>query len=172
MGNNEGKLLFGMEVEFGFSVLDDDGTQPEAGSALASYLRVCSDRFLHLSGRDTTCMYLANGSLVYPDLGHPELATAESPSTVALLQSLRAGECMLAGAAAELADQSGIGKVNLYRTNVDYSRIGITWGCHESYLARHSPVKFAPRVVDHLVSRLIYTGCRSHRTRPARPSTS
>ena len=157
MGNSEGKLLFGMELELGFSILDDEGTQLDATSALGSYLRVCSERFLHLSGRHETYMHLANGSLVYPDVGHPELATAESPSPVSLLQSLRAGEGMMADAAAELASHSGIGKVNLYRTNVDYS-IGTTWGCHESYLSRCPPVNFAAHVIDHLVSRIIYSG--------------
>ena len=158
MDNSEGKLLFGMEIEFGFAALDDDGVQLDANSLLGSYLRVCSERMLHLSGRDGSHLYLANGSLVYPDVGHPEFATAESPSPVALLQSLRAGETMLAGAAEELESQPGISKVSLYRTNVDYSLIGTTWGCHESYLSRRSPAEFASQVVDHLVSRLIYSG--------------
>ena len=158
MANSEGKLLFGMELELGFAVLDDEGKQLDATSALGSYLKVCSKKFLHLSGRDCTHLYLANGSLVYPDVGHPEFATAESPSPVSLLQSLRAGEGMMADAAEELESQPGISEVNLYRTNVDYSSIGTTWGCHESYLARRPPADFAPRVVDHLVSRLIYSG--------------
>jgi len=158
VGNSEGKLLFGIEIEFGFAVLDDAGAQLETNSALGSFLSVFSKKFPHLPGRCGLHLYLANGSLVYPDVGHPELATAESPSPVALLQSLRAGETMLAGVAEELESRAGISKVSLYRTNVDYSSIGTTWGCHESYLSRRSPADFAPSVVDHLVSRLIYTG--------------
>ena len=158
MGNSEGKLLFGMEVEFGFAMLDGKGVQVDANTALTSYLKVCSKRLLHLPGRDCSHLFLANGSLVYPDVGHPEFATAESPSPVSLLQSLRAGETMLADAAGDLESRRGVGKVILYRTNVDYSRIGTTWGCHESYLSRRSPAEFAPQVVDHLVSRLIYSG--------------
>ncbi len=158
MDNSAGKLLFGMEIEFGFAVVNNSGTQLDADSALAPFFNVCSRKFPHLTGRDGLFLYLANGCLLYPDVGHPELATAESPSPVALLQSLRAGETLLSGAAEELESQPGIGKVNLYRTNVDYSSVGTTWGAHESYLARRSPVSLAPRVVDHLVSRLIYSG--------------
>jgi hypothetical protein len=158
VGNRKGKLLFGMELELAFSVLDDEGGQLDSNSALELYLRVCSKQFLHLPGAENSQMFLANGNLVYPDLGHPELATAESPSPVTLLQSLRAGETMMADAAKELETQSGISNVNLYRTNVDYSRIGTTWGCHESYLSRRRPADIAPFVVDHLVSRVIYSG--------------
>jgi len=156
--NSEGKLLFGMEVEFGFAALDDEGVQLDANTALMAYLNVCSKRLLHLSSQGSSHLYLANGSLIYPDVGHPELATAESSSPIALLQSLRAGETMLADAAGELESISGVSKVSLYRTNVDYSLIGTTWGCHESYLSRRSPANFAPRVVDHLVSRLVFSG--------------
>ena len=87
MGNSEGKLLFGMEIEFGFSAIDDRGNPVDSGNALGLYLTVCSEKFVHLQGRGEFCMYLTNGSLVYPDLGHPELATAESSSPVALCNS-------------------------------------------------------------------------------------
>ena len=99
MANSEGKLLFGMEVEFGFAVLDDKGVKLDASSALMSYMKLCAKQFVNLPGRDGSRLFLANGSLVYPDCGHPEFATAESPSPVSLLQSLRAGETMLAGVA-------------------------------------------------------------------------
>jgi len=158
VGSSEGKLLFGMEVEFGFAALDEKGVRIEASSALMAYIKMCAKRLLHLPGGDHSKLYLANGSLIYPDCGHPEFATAESPSPVSLLQSLRAGETVMAGIARQLESSAGIGKVILFRTNVDYSQLGTTWGCHESYLSRRRPAEFAPQVVDHLVSRIIYTG--------------
>lgn len=158
MGSSLGKLLFGLEIEFGFTVSDDEGRRFSPQLALGSYLKLCAEMFVHLPGNGGQRLYLANGSLLYPDLGHPELATAESSSPVSLLQSLRAGESMLAEVAAELDFKNGIGSVGLYRTNVDYSAIGTTWGSHESYLSRHDPESFAPKVVGHLVSRIIFTG--------------
>ena len=86
MASSEGKLLFGMEVELGFAVLDQEGRQIDPNEALRPFLDVCARRFTYLSGEDRYHMFLANGSLVYPDVGHPEIATAESPSPVALLQ--------------------------------------------------------------------------------------
>jgi len=64
----------------------------------------------------------------------------------------------MAGVAHQLESQSGISRVNLFRTIVDYANLGTTYGCHESYLSRRSPLEFAQKVVDHLVSRIIYSG--------------
>lgn len=158
MDNDRGKLLFGVEVELGFAVEDDQGVPLAADHAVESYLALCAEKFVHLPGGGGDRLYLANGSLLYPDMGHPEFATAESPSPVSLLQSLRAGESMLTEAAEELASRDEIGSVSLYRSNVDYAAIGTTWGCHESYLSRCPPEQYAERVVPHLVSRIIYTG--------------
>lgn len=157
MANNPGKLLFGLETEFGFTLSDDQGTRVSTSAALVSYLQVCAGKFAHLPGHGDGRMFLPNGSLLYPDLGHPEYATAESSSPVALLQSLRAGESMLADAAAELESRNGIGSVALYRNNVDYS-VGTTWGSHESYHSYHDPAGYASKVLGHLVSRILFTG--------------
>jgi hypothetical protein len=169
VGSDRGSLLFGLEVEFGFSVCDRQGKPLENGAGLNAYLELCSQQLTHLPSDHGTRMYLANGSLLYPDVGHPELATAECSSPVALLQSLRAGEKILAEAAQALESRPDIESATLYRTNIDYSSIGTTWGCHESYLSRCLPVSYAKKVVPHLVSRVIYTGAGgfNNRTRGA-----
>lgn len=159
MANNAGRLLFGIETEFGFSAWNPAGKKYDPQPALEAFLQVCASKLVHLRGSDSPVrMYLANGSLLYPDVGHPEYATAECRSPTSLLLSLRAGEKILAEAAQRLQRRAGFGTVNLYRTNVDYSAIGTTWGCHESYLSTRSPVEFAERALPHLFSRIIYTG--------------
>jgi len=75
-----------------------------------------------------------------------------------VILSTQLGETILAQAAERLESEAGIGRVDLYRTNVDYAAIGTTWGCHESYLSRRSPAEYAAKVVPHLVSRIVYTG--------------
>lgn len=158
MANSTGKLLFGMEVEFGFSAIDDEGEQIDPNTALGFLFPLCAEKFVHLDGRGPHYLHLTNGSLLYPDVGHPEFATAETLSPESLLQAVRAGEAMLTDAAKELETQDGIAATSLYRSNVDYSAIGTTWGCHESYLSRRRPDEYAEEVVDHLVSRIIYSG--------------
>ena len=146
MGSENGKLLFGIETELGLSVVGPQGKAYDPASALQMLLDVCAERFVHLRGAvSSPRMYLANGSLIYPDVGHPEFATAESESPLDLLQSLRAGERMLAEATQCVERRADVESVILYRTSVDYSHIGTTWGCHESYLSRRQPSEFAAR---------------------------
>lgn len=160
MDNNAGTVLFGLETEFGYSVIDDRGERVDPEVALDTFFQHCAKSLPHLRGVNSSArLYLTNGSLLYPDVGHPELATAESSSPTALLQSLRAGERIVTNIAQNLSAQVGIQVVNLYRTNVDYSAIGTTWGCHESYLSRRSPEEYCAQVLPHLVTRIIFSGC-------------
>ena len=46
----------------------------------------------------------------------------------------------------------------VFKSNVDLSGSGSTWGCHESYLHRVTQKAIAPQIIPHLVSRIIYTG--------------
>ncbi len=151
--------MFGLETEFGFSASDTRTRTSDPQQALDALLEVCSENLPHLRGTDAEVrMYLANGGLLYPDVGHPEYATAECHSPLAVLQSLRAGEKILTEAAGQLDSGSEYENVTLYRTNVDYSAISTTWGCHESYLSRRSPASYAEQVLPHLVSRIVFTG--------------
>lgn len=160
MDNNADTVLFGLETEFGYSVFHDQGERVDPELALESFFQRCRQTLPHMCGLNSSVrLYLTNGSLLYPDVGHPELATAESSSPTALLQSLRAGERIVTNIAREQAAQEGIQAVNLYRTNVDYSAIGTTWGCHESYLSRRLPEEYCAQVLPHLVTRIIFSGC-------------
>ena len=152
-----GKLLFGLELELGFSAGAGPRPTSRVRGALAELLDVCARGQPYLTGGDSR-LYLPNGSMIYPDCGHPELATAESRSPHSLLMSLRAGEVLLTQAAQELQQRSKYQNVRLYRTNVDYSSPETTWGSHESYLSPREPVKYARAVVPHLASRIIYSG--------------
>jgi len=156
--NKTGRLLLGIETEFGFTARDAAGNVRDTQLAVESLLKVCGNAHEHLRGSDSPVRrYLANGGLLYPDVGHPEYATAECSSPLGVLQSLRAGEKMLSDAACRLEAMGGFSSALLYRTNVDYSAIGTTWGCHESYLSRRPPAEYAATVVPHLVSRIVYT---------------
>jgi hypothetical protein len=164
--SSPGKLLFGLETEFGFSAIDTRTGAPDSQQALDALLEYCSVNLPHLRGTDAAVrMYLANGGLLYPDVGHPEYATAECHSPIAALQSLRAGEKILAEAAGQLDSSGEFENITLYRTNVDYSAISTTWGCHESYLSRRSPSSYAEQVLPHLVSRVVFTGSGGFKNR-------
>lgn len=157
MDSSGASLLFGVESELGFTANDPDGRRIGAAIALDRLLRTCRDRLTHLPGRGGVRLYLGNGGLIYPDVGHPELATAECSDPRAVLASLRACEALLTDAAEALAGQPDVGGVNLYRSTVDYDS-GSTWGNHESYCSREEPWAHAAAAVPHLVSRIVYTG--------------
>jgi len=73
--NRQGRLLFGVEVEFGFSASDERGQQLSPDDILTRYLDLCAERLEYLPSHGGSRMYLANGALIYPDVGHPEYAT-------------------------------------------------------------------------------------------------
>lgn len=158
MDNNIGRHLCGIEVEYGFAARDGSGSQLPTGYVLDLFFDVCRRVLVYLPGSGGTRLFLENGALVYPDVGHPEMSGPESESPMDLLHSLRAGESLLAAIAAEVENADEIGDLNLFRSNVDYWALGTTWGCHESYLSRRRPETFAKNVVAHLASRIIYTG--------------
>ena len=105
-------------------------------------------------------LYLGNGSRLYLDcMVHPELATPECTNPADVVRYIAAGHrvlermCEIHRGAAPSSPA-----ITLFRTNVDYTGAGTTWGCHESYLSRKHPQEFAFHLVPHLVSRIIYTG--------------
>jgi hypothetical protein len=46
----------------------------------------------------------------------------------------------------------------LRQGNVDYASEGTTWASHENYLCWMSPLELRPRLMPHLVSRIVFTG--------------
>ncbi|HLR96620.1 MAG TPA: depupylase/deamidase Dop [Jiangellaceae bacterium] len=112
-----------------------------------------------LTDDDTTTanLVLTNGARFYVDHAHPEYSTPEVTSARDAVLWDVAGERVVARAA-ELAERRGVGRIGLYKNNVDGK--GASYGSHENYLTSRSTA-FA-RLVEHLVpffvTRQVFTG--------------
>ena len=146
----------GVETEYAATGFAADN--PENGSGVFSDLYgVICERVPWLTDTSTAGAYLANGARFYHDSGHPEYATPECASPRELLTSIRAGEQLLAEAAASISRWQGR-EVAVFRNNVDYGGMRSTWGCHESYLHRVAPQALPDQLIPHFVSRVVFTG--------------
>ncbi len=101
---------------------------------------------------------LTNGARLYVDHAHPEYSSPEVLTPSQAVRYDRAGQVVMARAAALASAVPGLGKVQLYKNNTDNK--GASYGTHENYLmSRRTP--FA-EIVRHLtpffVSRQIITG--------------
>ncbi|RBP98425.1 proteasome accessory factor PafA2 [Bifidobacterium aemilianum] len=94
-----------------------------------------------------------NGGRIYVDHAHPEYSSPETRDPFQALLYDRAGDAMMAKAAAGAG-----GGLELYKNNVDGK--GASWGSHENYLMERSvPFEQVAQLMTlHLVSRQIYTG--------------
>jgi len=128
--------------------------------ALMWLMRLGHEHFTCLRGPALADMFLGNGSRIYLDCGeHPEVATPECTNPVDVVRYVAAGERHLERLCdlyrRHHATQPPLG---VYKSNIDYSGAGTTWGCHESYLCHRPPQEFIHHLVPHLVSRIIYAG--------------
>jgi proteasome accessory factor PafA2 len=101
---------------------------------------------------------LTNGARLYVDHAHPEYSSPEVTSPRDAVLWDKAGEMVMAEAAALAAMAPGSSPIQLYKNNVDNK--GASYGCHENYLmSRQTP--FAD-IVRHLtpffVSRQVICG--------------
>jgi proteasome accessory factor PafA2 len=101
---------------------------------------------------------LTNGARLYVDHAHPEYSAPECTNPLDAVIWDKAGERVMAEAAARAAATPGGPAIQLYKNNTDNK--GVTYGCHENYLmARSTP--FAD-IVRHLtpffVSRQVVCG--------------
>lgn len=149
--------LFGMETEFGLTILDTAGKPLTNNEAARRFLSACEKTLVYLPGNRGR-MYLRNAGLLYIDCLHPEYATAECPTPTALLLNQRGGERLLLRAARHLESDSDISEVRLLRTNVDHTQPDTTWGCHENYMTTRHPRLFGAALIPHLASRIVFTG--------------
>src|SRR5208283_3660451 len=100
-----------------------------------------------------------NGARFYVDCSHPEMTTPECSNPWDVVRYMHAGERMLTSVAEEMMRREpALAEVLLFKTNVDHSGSGATWGCHTSFMHRGNPEKFPEQIVPHLVSRIIYSG--------------
>ena len=101
---------------------------------------------------------LTNGGRLYVDHAHPEYSAPECTNPLSVVIWDKAGERVMAEAAAKAATVPGSAPIQLYKNNTDNK--GASYGCHENYLmARATP--FAD-IVRHLtpffVSRQVVCG--------------
>src|SRR5690242_7559026 len=101
---------------------------------------------------------LTNGARLYVDHAHPEYSAPECTNPLAAVIWDKAGERVMAEAAARAVTMPGGSAIQLYKNNTDNK--GASYGCHENYLmARATP--FAD-IVRHLtpffVSRQVVCG--------------
>jgi Pup amidohydrolase len=79
---------------------------------------------------------LTNGARLYVDHAHPEYSTPECTNPRAAVIWDKAGERVMAEAAAKAATVPGAAPIQLYKNNTDNK--GASYGCHENYLMRRS----------------------------------
>ena len=101
---------------------------------------------------------LTNGARLYVDHAHPEYSAPECTNPLAAVIWDKAGERVMAEAAARAATMPGGANIQLYKNNTDNK--GASYGCHENYLMRRA-TPFAD-IVRHLtpffVSRQVVCG--------------
>lgn len=147
--------LFGIETEYAASAVDARGRRLDQGRMLGALMSRAQARLPFLRDEHGSGVFLQNASRFYVDTGgHPELATPECANPCDVVRYVRAGEAILLG----LATGAGEETTAFFRTNVDYSGTGSTWGCHGSYMHRTSPAELPPQLIPHLVSRVVLSG--------------
>jgi Pup amidohydrolase len=101
---------------------------------------------------------LTNGARLYVDHAHPEYSAPECTTPLDAVIWDKAGERVMAEAAAKAAELPGGAHIQLYKNNTDNK--GASYGCHENYLMRRA-TPFAD-IVRHLtpffVSRQVVCG--------------
>jgi proteasome accessory factor PafA2 len=101
---------------------------------------------------------LTNGARLYVDHAHPEYSAPECTNPLSGVIWDKAGERVMAEAAARAATVPGSAPIQLYKNNTDNK--GASYGCHENYLM-HRATPFAD-IVRHLtpffVSRQVICG--------------
>src|ERR1700726_1203369 len=101
---------------------------------------------------------LTNGARLYVDHAHPEYSAPECTNPLSGVTWDKAGERVMAEAAARAATVPGAAGIQLYKNNTDNK--GASYGCHENYLMRRA-TPFAD-IVRHLtpffVSRQVVCG--------------
>ena len=79
---------------------------------------------------------LCNGARLYVDHAHPEYSAPETTNPLSAVVWDKAGERVMAEAAARAALVPGSSPIQLYKNNTDNK--GASYGCHENYLMRRA----------------------------------
>ncbi len=149
------RACFGTETEYAATAFDGRGELMPPDVVAVALTRRAEMR-PHVDGAESG-VFFPNGARFYIDGSHPEYATAEAFDVGAAVCHALAGDRLLIQLAQEVADADGIRAV-VRKGSVDYADTPVTWGNHENYLCHVSPDEWRPRLIPHLVSRIIFTG--------------
>jgi proteasome accessory factor A len=125
------RRLLGIETEYGFAGPPERDVY-ERSMCLDHLLGAAKRRYRHLNDF-AYGIFLENGSRLYIDCGHPEMATPECANPWEVVRYVIAGERMLEQALADV-ERHEYSKCSIIKSNDDYSGTMATWGCHGSYL--------------------------------------
>jgi len=151
--------LFGMETEYGFAIRNADGKRGRSNDWTDRFFNLATRCLPNLPAAGCGGIFLANGARFYMDCGHPEMTTPECANPWDVVRYMHAGERALLQVVGELKRSEQFkGEVMIFKTNVDHSGSGTTWGCHTSFLHRTNPKLLPAQIIPHLVSRIIYSG--------------
>src|SRR5262249_13043768 len=126
--------LFGLETEYAFAAFDPAGGRASSSHVLQRLMDAVRNLVPTLADRRSHGgMFLANGSRLYIDCGHPELATVECTTPDELVRYILAGDRLLSDACRKLVEARVVADTFLARSNIGYGPYPTTWGCHESY---------------------------------------
>jgi proteasome accessory factor A len=153
------RSLMGLETEYAVMTPGQGTGEGARGRVVGWLLSTARRELCCLPDAFLPGLYLENGARLYLDTGnHPEFSTPECPSPRDAVRYALAGDRIIASLLPGAAPgRRGI-DMTVYRSNVDHSGTGTTWGCHESYLYQSDPRGLARQVIPHLVSRIVYTG--------------
>ncbi|NUM36481.1 MAG: proteasome accessory factor PafA2 family protein [Candidatus Brocadiae bacterium] len=141
--------LMGVETEYALVTKNAISTE-KAGKLLLDH---CKSIFPSLKDQNSEGIFLSNGGRMYLDGTHPEFCTPECSSPEEVVGYLVGYDDFLRSLGSTPLSE----KCEFFKHNVDYVSQQ-TWGCHESYLHRMNPIKLAPLLIPHLVTRVLYTG--------------
>ncbi|WP_342455992.1 depupylase/deamidase Dop [Nocardiopsis sp. N85] len=101
---------------------------------------------------------LTNGARLYVDHAHPEYSAPEVTNPRDAVLWDKAGERVMADAAARAGATPGIEPIQLYKNNTDNK--GASYGCHENYLMRRSTPfgDIVRHLIPFFVSRQVVVG--------------
>ncbi len=153
--------LFGLETEYGIAM--PSRRRPATPCFAASFgaaldlVDTVRGMLPGLPDETPAGAFLSNGSRIYVDNGHPELATPEVSTPWELVRCTLAGERLLARALARWRGAPNRPRPILFKSNVDH--LGHqSWGCHESILCGQGAFAAPELLIPHLVSRVVFTG--------------
>ena len=149
-------VLMGAETEYGFSLIPTGAGAISASDAAGALVSLARSRLRNLPDRNSYGLFLENGSRLYCDCGHAELATPEVVSPFDLVRYQIAGDRLLSWLASELGTKHQAEPV-LFKTCVDYHS-KVSFGAHESYSFWGDRSVIPPQILPFLASRLVVAG--------------